>query len=135
MATNPPHRIRHTLAWWAALLFIVSTAFPISASLISVSSRPRWMGVADVIIAFTWVFVVFGIETLTHEKPSDEIRKKSFTVYRAISILPLMLIVIYFLSGDRVDWEILLIGLGWRSWLAIFAFPNWLEAWQWRTPK
>jgi hypothetical protein len=94
MATNPPHRIRHTLAWWAALLFIVSTAFPISASLISERARPNWIGVADVIIAFTWVFVVFGIETLTHEKPSDEIRKKSFTVYRGISILPLALIVI-----------------------------------------
>jgi hypothetical protein len=135
MATNPPHRIRHTLAWWAALLFFVSTSFPVGASLISVGAWPRWMGVADVITAFTWVFVVFAIETLTREKPSDEIRKKSFAVYRAISILPLALIVIYFLAGDRVDWEVLLIGLGWRSWLAIYAFPNWLEAWLWRMPK
>lgn len=135
MAANPPHRIRHTLAWWAAVLFVVSTAFPIAASLISIGARPQWMGVADVIIAFTWVFVVFGIETLTHEKPNDEIRKKSLTVYRAISIVPLALIVIYFLAGERVDWEVLLVGLGWRSWLAIYAFPNWLEAWRWRMPK
>lgn len=135
MAAKPPHRIRRSLAWWAAVLFIVSTAFTISASLVSAATRPRWMGVTDVVIAFTWVFVVFGIQTLTPEKPNDEIKKKSYAFYRAFSIVPLALIVIYFLAGDRVDWEVLLIGLGWRSWLAIYAFPNWLEAWQWRSQQ
>ena len=39
------------------------------------------------------------------------------------------LILASLLLGDRLAWDVLLPGLGWRTWLLVYAFPAWLTLW------
>ena len=61
-------------------------------------------------------------------------RNTSYTVYRSLGSVPLVLFVGFLLVGDRLDWDVLLVGLGWRAWLLISVFPARLALWT-RSPK
>ena len=41
-------------------------------------------------------------------------------------VVPLVLLVVFFLAGDAVRWHVLLPGLAWRAWLFVVALPSWL---------
>ena len=49
--------------------------------------------------------------------------------YRGLAGLLPVLLVVFFLAGDRVRWEILLVGLAWRIWFLIYTLPAWLALW------
>jgi hypothetical protein len=78
----------------AGALLVVSTAFPVAASLLT-GPAPRWMGILDVVVAFALV----------------------------CAGLFLALLVVFFLVGDSIKWSILLPGLAWRAWLVGWVLP------------
>jgi len=43
--------------------------------------------------------------------------------YRVTGAVPLLLLVIFFLAGPDVRWDILLVGLAWRGWLLMYSLP------------
>jgi hypothetical protein len=69
----------------------------------------------DVALAGT-VMLVMGILTLRSQgRINAQAQQRSYRVYRGALQLPLLLLLIFFLVGDRIKWDILLIGLAWRT--------------------
>ena len=117
-------RILHVSA-----LFVVSTAFPVVASILSVPA-PRWLGLLDAVVAFALVGVGIAIATKVPRGFSIGVIEASFHVYRSGATLLLVLLVVFFLAGDRIKWLILLPGLAWRAWLAAWVLPAGLALWR-----
>jgi hypothetical protein len=53
----------------------------------------------------------------------------AFRSYRGLSNIFLALLVLFFLAGEHVRWNILLPGLAWRAWLLVLVLPSWLSLW------
>jgi hypothetical protein len=57
---------------------------------------------------------------------ADQIR--AFGISQIVSgVIPLLLIV-FFVFGDRIDWRVLVIGLAWRGWLLLYTLPYLISA-------
>jgi hypothetical protein len=110
----------------SAALFAVSTAFPIVASLMPIEEAPRWLGVADVVIAFALVATGIYLVSRHQEPAGGRIAETAVAVLRAAASVFLVLLVLFFLVGDDVKWQVLLPGLAWRAWLFALALPAWL---------
>jgi hypothetical protein len=113
-----------------AVLFIVSSAFPMVASVRRPDPTPGWLGVFDVVLAFA--LVVAGA-FIVSRKPRDfdaPIVEAAFRAYRRLANVLLLLLVLFFVVGDAVQWGILLPGLAWRGWLLVLVLPSWIALWQ-----
>jgi hypothetical protein len=105
-----------------AALFILSTAFPIAASLMPADAVARGMGVTDVGVAL--VLLATGIFIASRQPPaSPETDRRAVGWYKHAGAVPLVLLVVFFVAGSLVRWDILLIGLAWRSWLLMYTLP------------
>jgi len=111
-----------------AILFIVSLVFPMIASLSGAKSFPVWVGYLDAGLAFVLVVVMILIGTSTKGKVEDRAAHISYRVYRVAISLPLVLLVAFFIFGDRIKWNVLLPGLAWRTWLLLYVLPAGLTA-------
>lgn len=38
-------------------------------------------------------------------------------------MIPIRLIG-FFIAGDRIDWQVLIVGLAWRGWLLLYTLPS-----------
>jgi len=124
-----PRSLRWLVVLGAAL-WIVSLAFPVVASLVETADLPRWVGVLDVALAGA-VMLVMGVLTLCSQGRIDaRAQQRSYRVYRGALHLPLLLLLIFFLVGERIKWNILLIGLAWRTWVLLTVLPAALALWQ-----
>jgi hypothetical protein len=113
---------RVALARAYVVLFIVSTAFPVAASLMPEDAVSRVMGVLDVTVAF--VLVATGITIISRTPPaSPETDRRAVGWYRHAGTVPIVLLITFFLAGSHVRWDILLIGLAWRAWLLLYTLP------------
>jgi hypothetical protein len=111
------------------VLLFVSCLFPIAASVVEAADVPRWVGVADVVVA---AFVVVSGMVIMAKKPGDfapSIVALTFKVYRGLAHAALLLLVVFFVTGDGIRWSILLPGLAWRGWLLTTVLPSWLSLW------
>jgi len=114
----------------SAGLFVVSSLFPLVASLLEVDRVPRWLAVVDVAVAAA--LVVLGV-VIVSRKPSGftgAVVATSFRAYRGLASTFLILLVLFFVAGDSIRWSILLPGFAWRGWLLTMVLPSWLSAWQ-----
>jgi hypothetical protein len=114
----------------SAGLFAVSSVFPVAASVLRVDRVPRWVGVVDVVIAV--VLVALGM-VLVSRKPSDfaiPAVASAFRIYRGLANTLLVLLVLFFVAGESIKWNILLPGLAWRGWVLAMVLPSWLSLWQ-----
>ena len=59
---------------------------------------------------------------------TQEIELATYRIYRVLINAILVLLVAFFLAGDRVQWTILLAGLAWRGWLLFYGLPAWIVA-------
>jgi len=112
------------------VLFAVSCGFPVCASLLEAERLPRWVGIADVVVAAALVSV--GVFVMSR-KPSGftaAIVVTGFRTYRGLANIFLALLVLFFLAGEHIRWEILLPGLAWRAWLLVWVLPSWLSVGQ-----
>jgi len=113
---------RLALARAYVVLFIVSTAFPIAASLMPDDAISRGMGILDVTVAF--LLLVAGITIVSTKPPaSADADQRAVRWYRHAGTVPIVLLVIFFTAGSHVRWDILLIGLAWRAWLLMYTLP------------
>lgn len=53
---------------------------------------------------------------------------ETYRAYRVLISAILVLLVVFFLAGDRVTWTYFLPGIAWRSWLLLYTWPAWLAA-------
>lgn len=109
-------------------LFVLSTLFPVVAGVMR-NPAPRWVGIADVVVAFA-VFVQAMVITRRAPKADAHAVAASFRVVRAAANLLLVLIVVFFLAGQRIKWDVLLLGLAWRAWLFVWVLPSALTLWR-----
>jgi hypothetical protein len=118
-----------TLVVSGAALFLVSTAFPVLASIRGPEPLSTWVGMADVTVAF--LVVLAGI-AITFRKPvgfEGRTVASAFEIYRSGATLFLVLLALFFVVGERIRWSILLPGLAWRAWIFAWALPSALALW------
>ena len=87
---------------------------------------PKWWGVLDVAIAFVLAMLalaVIGLAQGTVNKPAEN---ASYRAYRVLIHGILVVLVVFFLFGDRIVWSNCLTGFAWPSWLLFYGLPAWL---------
>ena len=132
-ATSSPRNSRmlsdRFLAIATAVMFCVSTVFPLAAAVYpGAEGLPRVVGVMDVIIAFALVIMAMLVHVRTKGKVTKEDHDAAYRAYRVLMHGLLVLVLLFFLFGDRVAWYIGLIGLAWRTWLLLYTLPAWYAA-------
>jgi hypothetical protein len=105
-------------------LFVVSSAFPVIAGLWNVPTPPRWLGVADVTVAAMLAVAALLLVTRAPSQPADRELAAGFRAARAVAGIIPVLLVVFFLAGNRVNWQVLVIGLAWRAWLFVYVAPH-----------
>jgi hypothetical protein len=121
---------RRRLVEFAAVLFCVSTLFPIIASVVPAGGLPAWIGITDVVLAFVVMILGLAILSIAGNKIQNLDMQASYQVYRALGTMPLILLVLFFVAGDRLLWNVLLPGLAWRIWLLVYTLPAGLTLWR-----
>lgn len=124
--SKTPHPLRaysKPICLLFCVLFAVSTLFPIVASVVNQSGRVMPIaGVFDVGIALI-CFLLFVLLVVLVDKPTGQPELRiSQRINEYLASIPLLLIALYFL-GPGLNWEVLLIGLGWRFWLLAMVTP------------
>src|SRR5262245_7822478 len=109
-------------------LCALSTAFPLLAALTVQDTAPRWLGVADVIVAAafcgTAMFLAMGVRNAV----ADRHRLAAFRLGQLVLGMIPVLLLAYFVIGMRLNWTVLTIGLAWRAWLLVYTLPFLLAA-------
>ncbi len=90
----------------------------------------KWVGYWDVLVAAGLFAVTFWIEFNIRKRIHPDAILVSYRVYRGGASLLLVLLSIFLVIGDRVEWNILLSGLAWRTWLLVYALPAGVTAWK-----
>jgi len=103
-----------------ALLFGVSTAFPVAASLLPPSGIPTAFGLIDVVLAGLVILLGLAIESAVRDQVTDDDRRIAWGVVRLLANVPLLLLIVFFIRADIVRWDVLLVGLAWRTWLLLW---------------
>ena len=49
----------------------------------------------------------------------------TYRAYRVLTHGILVMLVVFFLAGERITWINCLTGFGWRAWLLLYALPSW----------
>ena len=105
------------------LLFAVSTAFPVVAGFQNTETPSRWLGFADVGVAGLLLAVTVTVASRVRSQVTDDDRLIAFRASQALfSVIPVLLIA-FFIAGDRIDWQVLIVGLAWRAWLLLYTLP------------
>ena len=113
----------HGLARACLGLFAVSTAFPITASFLGFDRAPRWLGVADVIVAAALCATAMLLGMRARRGVADRHRLAAFHISQGVlSVIPVLLVA-YFVLGNSLNWTVLVIGLAWRAWLLFYTLP------------
>lgn len=118
------------LVWSGMGVGGLSVMFPLVAGWTKTGDLPAWVGVLDVVVAFVWIVVMMAIEVLAQGRIEVEIKTLSYRIYRWLAHLLLVLLVMFFLMGDQINWGVLLPGLGWRLWLLVYTLPAALAVWR-----
>ncbi|MEO5951437.1 MAG: hypothetical protein ABIQ44_03120 [Chloroflexia bacterium] len=111
------------------ILFAISTAFPIVAALIKAEDLPTWIGLTDVGLALVFVIAAFALDAANKGNIPEQVMRSSYRVYRSLGSLPLILLVLFFLVGNTIRWDVLLPGLAWRTWIFTYMLPVGLTLW------
>jgi hypothetical protein len=104
-------------------LFALSTAFPIAAGLIDESRRPGWLGEADVVVAAITFLSAAVVATRGRVLVTDRHRVAAYHTSQVVFATVPLLLAVFFIVGERVDWDVLVIGLAWRGWLLLYTLP------------
>ena len=114
------------LAVATAVIFCLSTAFPVVAGLSkNTGVFPKWWGMADVVLAFVLAAMVLAMMAAARGKISKQADEATYRAYRVLIHGIFVMLVIFFLAGERITWINCLTGFGWRTWLLLNALPSW----------
>jgi hypothetical protein len=115
------------LAVATAVVFVISSVFPVVAA--GVRDRelwPKWWGVLDVGIAFVLAILAFAVMAVPYGKVDKQAGDACYRAYRVLIHAIFVVLVVFFLFGDRIVWSNCLTGLAWRFWLLLYGLPAWL---------
>src|SRR5262245_13438537 len=116
----------HPLALASAVVFCISSAFPVVAGFVAdTEAWPRWWGVLDVAIAFLLALLAFAVVGVARGEVSKRAEEASYRAYRVSIHGIFVLLLVFFLFGDRIVWGNCLTGFAWRAWLLLYALPAW----------
>jgi hypothetical protein len=125
----PPARRGRPLAIATATVFCVSTAFPVVAGFVTDREAwPRWWGVLDIAVAFVLAVLALAVLGFTQGKVNRRAEDASYRAYRVLIHGIFVLLVVFFLFGDRIVWGNCLTGFAWRAWLLFYVLPAWFTA-------
>jgi len=117
------------LAIVAAVAFLVSLAFPVVAGLSrNTAAFPKWWGMLDVTLAFVLAVLALMMLGVTQGKVNKQAEDVSYRAYRILTHGIFLMLVVFFLVGDRIIWSNCLTGLAWRTWLLLYTLPAWITA-------
>ena len=54
---------------------------------------------------------------------TDRHRVAAFHTSQVVFATVPLLLAVFFIVGERVDWDVLVIGLAWRGWLLLYTLP------------
>jgi hypothetical protein len=118
-----------SLAIATAVVFAISLAFPIVAGLSkNTSAFPKIWGELDVGLAFVLAVMVFAVMALARNSADKRAEDSTYRAYRVWLHGIFVMLVVFFVFGDRIVWINCLTGLAWRSWLLLYALPEWIVA-------
>ena len=117
----------HAFARLTATVFFLSLAFPLAALFIrDTTAWPQWWGILDVTLAFLLVMMAFVVYGLARNNVSADIQETTYRSYRILVHGIFVLILLFFIAGDRITWLNGLPGIAWRAWLLLYILPEWL---------
>jgi hypothetical protein len=117
------------LAVAAAVLFLVSSAFPVVAGLShNTASFSKWWGILDGGLTSVLAALAFVMVAVTQGKVNKQAEYATYRTYRILTHGILLMLVVFFLVGDRIIWSNCLTGFAWRTWLLLYTLPAWVTA-------
>jgi nitrogen fixation/metabolism regulation signal transduction histidine kinase len=127
MLSSTPRR----LAIATAAVFLISLVFPIVAGFVkNTNAWPKWWGTIDVGVAFVLALLVLLGQVVARDKVDQNVQEDaSYRAYRLLVHVLLAILIVFFVTGDRIIWNQCLTGFAWRSWLLGYGLPWWLAAW------
>lgn len=69
--------------------------------------------------------MVFAVMVAANGKINRQAEDATYRTYRMLSQGILVLLVVFFLAGERITWINCLTGFGWRAWLLLYGLPSW----------
>jgi hypothetical protein len=128
LTPDPRLHWRRPLAVATAVVFVISSVFPVVAGLSrDTSSYPKWWGPLDVGIAFVLAFLAIVIFVLAQGEVDKQADEASYRAYRILIHGIMAILVVFFLVGDRIVWTYCLVGFAWRFWLLLYGLPAWIS--------
>ena len=128
-STRPPRPWLRPLAIAAAVLFVISSAFPVVAGLSkNTADFPKWRGRFDVGLAFVLAILAFAIMGITEGKVNQQAHDATYRAYRILLHGIFVLLVAFFLAGNGIIGINCLTGFAWRAWLLAYCLPAWFTA-------
>jgi hypothetical protein len=76
-------------------------------------------------LAFVLAVMVFAVMETAHGKISRQAEDATYRAYRILTHGIFVMLVLFFLAGERITWTNCLTGFGWRAWLLLYALPSW----------
>jgi len=129
LATKPRAHWGRILALVAAAIFFISSMFPVVAGLSkNTASFPKWWGILDVSLAFVLAILAFAVMALAQGRVNKQAEDASYRAYRVLTHGIFVMMVVFFLLGDRIVWINCLTGFAWRYWLLLYSLPAWFTA-------
>ncbi len=117
------------LAIATAIVFFISLVFPVVAGLSkNTAAFSKWWGVLDVGIAAVLAILAFAVVGLAYGKVDKPAEDASYRAYRILIHGIFVLMLAFFLVGDRIIWINGLPGIAWRSWLLLYCLPAWFTS-------
>jgi hypothetical protein len=127
--TGLPQPWARPLAIASAVLFVISSGFPAVAGLSkNTAAFPKWWGRLDVGLAFVLAVLALSIMALAEGKVNQQAVDATYRAYRILTHGIFVMLVMFFLAGDRIIWSNCLTGFAWRAWLLAYCLPAWFTA-------
>ena len=103
-------------------LFVASSLFPIVSACLP-PDQPRWLGVADVTVAALLAAAALTLAGRAGHATSDADLATGSRLVRFVAYGIPCLLVLFFVAGSRVNWQVMVIGLAWRAFLLVMVAP------------
>jgi len=123
---KPRSRWDRPLAVAAAVVFLISSAFPVVGAFVKDRDAwPQWFGTLDVGIAFVLASLAIATLALASGRVDKQAEDSSYRAYRVLIHGIFVMMVVFVLFGDQIVWRNCLTGFVWRYWLLLYSLPAW----------
>ena len=76
-------------------------------------------------MAFVLAAMVLAVMAAAQGRINKQADDATYRTYRVLTHGILVMLVVFFLAGERITWINCLTGFGWRAWLLLYALPSW----------